>query len=145
MSRKSLVFASLALGCLLVLPSVASAQQENQSKAPRCNNFRAIARALHLTPTQGQAAQAIYSDLRTTVEPLHDSIAPLREALEELLDVASPVATDVGQAVIDIDAIHDQIEAARGAADDEFEALLTAEQLTRWETFQENCRQGYQR
>ena len=142
MTRKPLFFASFALGCLLLLPTVASAQQ---TRAPRCNNFRAIARALQLTQTQAQAAQTIYAELRTEIEPLHDQIAPLKDAVEVLLDADSPVVADVGQTVIDIDSIHDQIEAARAAADDEFEALLTAEQLARWETFQDSCRQGYQR
>jgi hypothetical protein len=142
MNRKPLVFATLALGALLVLPTVAAAQE---SRAPRCNNFRAIARVLQLSATQSEQARSIYSELRTTVEPLHDQIAPLKEALEDLLDTATPSAADVGEVVIDIDGIHDQIAAARAAADDEFEAILTAEQVTRWERFQSSCRQGYQR
>lgn len=145
MSKKSLTFAlAAALVTFLALPQSADAQQGNQPRKPRCNNLRAIARVLQLTPDQVTQSRAIYDDLRQTVEPLRAQISPLREALEDLLDAASPNACDVGQAVVDIDVIHDQIDAARAAARDDFEALLTPAQLARYETFQQNCRQGYQ-
>lgn len=143
--RKARIFTLTAtLAGLLALSSVAAAQQGPPQRKPRCNNLRAIARVVQLSPTQVDQTRVIFDELRQTVEPLRQQIPPLREALEDLLDADSPVACDVGQAVVDIDVIRDQIEDARGAAQAEFEGLLTAEQLARYETFQENCREGYQ-
>ena len=145
MMKKALTLACAVLLTALALPQGAEAQPPaNQPRKPRCNNLRAIARVLQLTPDQVTQSRAIYDELRQTVEPLRGQIAPLREALEDLLDTASPNACDVGQAVVDIDVIHDQIDDARAAAHEEFEGLLTPAQLDRWETFQQNCRHGYQ-
>ncbi len=144
MIRKSRgLAAALVLTAGLAAPAFAQ-NQAAQPPRPRCNNLRAIARVVQLTPDQLNAARGIYDELRQTVEPLREQIPPLRDALEALLDTANPVAADVGQTVIDIDALHDQIEDARTAADDEFEALLTTEQLARYQAFLDNCRQGFQ-
>ncbi len=135
---------ALALTGFAALTTAAAAQEAQQQRAPRCNNIRAIARVVQLSSAQQDQARAIFGELRQEVEPLRQQIPPLREALEDLLDADAPVACEVGAAIVDIDGIKDQIDAARQAAQAAFEGILTAEQLERYATFQENCRQGYQ-
>jgi Spy/CpxP family protein refolding chaperone len=142
MIRRTHAFAAAALATLLASPLAAA--EQSPAHRPRCNNLRAIARVVQLTPAQVEQVRGIFADLRAAVEPLRQQIPPLREALEELLDAEQPAACDVGQAVIDIDALRDQIQDARAAAVTEFEGILTPEQLDRWEEFQEHCREGYQ-
>lgn len=145
MIRRSLTLATAAaLFTLLAWPLAAAEQQQNHPRRPRCNNLRAIARVVQLTPDQVEQTRTIFAGLRETTEPLRQQIPPLREALEDLLDADEPAACDVGQAVVDIDAIRDQIQDAREGAVAEFEGILTPEQLERWENFQEHCREGYQ-
>ncbi len=142
MRRRFPVLATAAvLAALLAVPLAAEA---NHPRRPRCNNLRAIARVVQLSPAQVQQAQALFGELRQTIEPLRQQIPPLREALEDLLEAETPEAAAVGEAVIDIDALRDQIQDARRSAVDEFEGLLTTGQLERWEEFQEHCREGYQ-
>lgn len=133
-----------AVVTLLALPLAAAEQAQNHQRRPRCNNILAIARIVQLTPAQREQAREIFGGLRQAVEPLRQQIPPLREAIEDLLDADEPVACDVGQAVVDIDVLRDQIQTAREAAVTEFEGILTPEQLERWESFQEHCREGYQ-
>jgi Spy/CpxP family protein refolding chaperone len=145
MIRRSLTLATAAaLFTLLAWPAAAAEQAQNHVRRPRCNNILAIARIVQLTPAQREQAREIFGELRQAVEPLRQQIPPLREAIEELLDADEPVACDVGQAVVDIDALRDQIQVARETAVTAFEAILTPEQLERWENFQEHCREGYQ-
>jgi Spy/CpxP family protein refolding chaperone len=143
MTKKALTLATAAaLAALLVFPLAAQAQQ-NRHRRPRCHDLRAIARFLQLSEQQVEQARAIYQEFRETVEPLREQIPPLREELSTLLEGENPAAAEVGQIVVDIDALHDQVEDAKEAADAEFEALLTEEQLARWQEFQDVCRPGY--
>lgn len=145
MRRRFPVLATAAvLATLLAVPLAAAETEANHPRRPRCNNLRAIARVVQLSPAQVQQAQALFAELRQTIEPLRQQIPPLREALEDLLEAEAPEAAAVGQAVIDIDALRDQIQDARESGVAEFEGLLTADQLERWEEFQEQCREGYQ-
>jgi len=144
MTKRSLrIAAAAALVALLAWP-LAAATQSDRPHRPRCNDLRAIARFVQLTEEQVQQTRAIYQALRQTVEPLREQIPPLREELAALLDTDNPAAGQVGQIVIDIDSLQDQIEEAKEAAEGEFEALLTPEQSARWEHFQEICRPGYE-
>jgi Spy/CpxP family protein refolding chaperone len=130
----------LALAAILVaalaLPMAATAAPGRA----RCNDLRALARALALTKDQVSQTKEIYKDLRSTVEPLRDQIEPLREQLETLLDADNPAPGQVGQVVIDIDGLRDDIQAARADADSAFEAILTPEQLQKYHEFEAHCR-----
>jgi Spy/CpxP family protein refolding chaperone len=125
----------LALAAILVaalaLPMTATAAPGRA----RCNDLRALARALALTRDQISETKEIYKDLRSTVEPL-------REQLETLLDGDNPAPGQVGQVVIDIDGLRDDIQSARAEADSAFEAILTPEQLQKYHEFEAHCRPG---
>jgi len=99
-------------------------------------HFGRLARYLELTDEQIADAKAIFEDTKTQAMPLHDDVQALREELGTLLDEASPDAAAVGELVIEIHGIHEQIRDLREAAWDAFKALLTAEQLDKLEQLQ---------
>lgn len=97
-----------------------------------------IADHLDLTEAQRDQVRTLGEDLRATVEPLRESMGPLHESLRTALDATTPNATAVGEIVIEIDVARDQIKAATEAFIEDFEALLTPEQLELWEQWREN-------
>jgi Spy/CpxP family protein refolding chaperone len=142
MIRKTATVATaVALAALFAWPTTAEAQNRRR---PRCHDLRALARYLQLTEQQAQQARAIYQAFREEVEPLREQIPPLRESLSALLEGDDPAPAAVGEIVIDIDSLHDQVGEAREAAEADFEALLSDEQRARWEQFQDVCRPGYE-
>ena len=145
MNRKSIAVAVLITLTALLAAPLAAETEEARHRRPRCNDLRAIARFLELTEEQVGQTRAIYGAFRQIVEPLREQIPPLREELAELLDGENPPACEVGQVVVDVDFLTDQIDEAKETADEEFEALLTDEQLVRWEEFQRVCRPGFGR
>jgi Spy/CpxP family protein refolding chaperone len=125
-----------ALAALLLLPVAAEAARR-PNPADILANPRALARYLRLTPAQVEQAKALLVDLREEVEPLREQQQPLREELRDLLAGASPAAAEVGAVVIEIDDLGDQIRAAREDFDEAFSAILTAEQLAKYEALKE--------
>ena len=136
MTRRTTLALAAILVAVLASPMAATAAPGRA----RCNDLRALAKALALTKDQVAATKEIYKDLRSTVEPLREQIEPLREQLETLLDGDNPAPGQVGQVVIDIDGLRDDIQAAREDANGDFQALLTAEQLQKYQDFQAHCR-----
>jgi len=96
-------------------------------------HFGRLARYLELTDEQLAAAKTLFADTREQTMPFHDDVQTLREELGTLLDEASPDAAAVGELVIEIHGIHEQIRDLRDAAWDAFKALLTPEQLDKLE------------
>lgn len=133
MQRSIATAALLALGAL---PAMAAPR----NSVPNCGDFRAIARQLKLTPEQLTAAKALAQALRATVAPLQQSVEPLREDLADLLEAASPNACEVGAIVVQIDGIHEQIGAAREEYQEDFAALLTPDQLAKYQEILARCR-----
>jgi Spy/CpxP family protein refolding chaperone len=139
MNPKRLLTA-LALTALL-LPALATAAVAaghgpgGPGPDPRAilHNAKALSRFLKLTPDQTKTLQTLEKDLQGKVKPLADQIEPLRDQLKEVLDNASPDACQAGQIVVHIDSIRDQIRAAFDQFDEAFSAILTPEQLARYE------------
>lgn len=141
MTRRTPMVLAALLAVALAWPIQAGpASAAAPAHRPRCNDLRALAKALGLSREQVQASKVIYRELKSTVEPLREEIDPLREELQAMLDEDNPAPGQVGQVVIDIDSLRDQIDDAKEAADNEFEALLTAEQLEKYHLFEQHCR-----
>jgi Spy/CpxP family protein refolding chaperone len=128
------------LAALLAVALAWPASAADPAHRPRCNDLRALAKALGLSREQVQASKDIYRELKSTVEPLREEIDPLREELQAMLDEDHPAPGQVGQVVIDIDSLRDQIDDAKEAAENEFESLLTPEQLEKYHVFEQHCR-----
>ena len=125
---------------LLALPFAAQAQRAPQDPASILHNPRALARFLKLTPEQVTAAQQLQTNLRTVLEPLRANEKQLREALRAELDAATPNACEVGDALLAVRANEERIKDALEDYDEQFSALLTPEQLRRYEALKEAAR-----
>lgn len=136
MNRRSVVLAVFA--ALLMLPGLAlAAQRGGGDPAAILHNPRLLARYLKLTPDQVEKQKALLADLKEEVQPLREQQQPLREDLRDLLEAANPSANEVGNLVIQIDALGDDIREAIADYDDAFSAILTPEQLAKYEALKE--------
>lgn len=137
---------SLLLTALLVLLSLPlAAQPPAGNRGPRdpesiLHNPRALARYLKLTPDQVAATQKLFNELKATVEPLRKAQEGLRDDLRDELEAASPNACAVGQAALAVHANQEKIRDAFETFDTKFSALLTPEQLARYEALKEAAR-----
>lgn len=125
-----------AVAVVVLLPALAEAAPKpggNFDAGAILRNPRALARYLRLTPQQVEQQKALLQGLKAEVEPLREQQRPLGEDLREALDGASPEACAVGELVVAIDALGDQIRALHAEYDAAFSAILTPEQLARYE------------
>lgn len=142
MMRRRLL-ATTALLALLATPFAAQA-----ARPPRLDpidllhNPRALARFLKLSPQQVTQQKQLLEELRGTTKPLYEQIEPLEDQLRAQLDAASPDACAVGNTVVQIDGLRDQIKDAREDFDEAFSAILTPEQLAKYETLKDAVRIG---
>lgn len=99
--------------------------------------LRRLAFFLDLTEQQITDAQAILEAAHTAVEPLRTARRDLAMQLREALDAAEPDPTAVGELVLALHDNQEQIRAIHQGALDDFEALLTPEQLERFEVLRD--------
>jgi Spy/CpxP family protein refolding chaperone len=137
--------ANLMLAFLVTLLALPFAAQAQRGGAPRdadaiLHNPRALARYLRLTPDQVAAAQRLQTELRADLEPLRANEKQLREALRAEVSATNPNACEVGQAFLAVRANEEAIQGAIQEYDRQFSALLTPEQLARYEALKEATR-----
>jgi Spy/CpxP family protein refolding chaperone len=142
MMRRRLL-AATALTALLAVPFLAEAAPgRGGNPADVLRNPRALARYLKLTPAQIETQKQLVQTLHNTTKPLYEQIEPLEDQLHTQLDAASPDACAVGNTVVEIDALRDQIRAAREDFDEAFSAILTPAQLAKYEALKDAARIG---
>jgi Spy/CpxP family protein refolding chaperone len=132
---KSLLTATAFLA-VLALPFLAEAKPP-QNAEEILRHPRALARYLRLTPEQNTTFRTLNQALQADVKPLRDQLGPLQEQLKTQLEAASPDACAAGQTVVAIDAVRDDIRAEVQEFDDAFSAILTPEQLRKYENLKE--------
>lgn len=138
---KQKLLAATALLALLIVPFAAqAARPPKPNPADILHNPKALARFLKLTPEQVAKQKQLLEQLRSTTKPLYDQIEPLEEQLHDQLEAASPNACAVGGTVVQIDGLRDQIKEARQDFDDAFSAILTPEQLAKYEALKDAAR-----
>ena len=140
MMRKRLSVAA-ALFAFLLLPLVASAAP-GRGPGDILTNPRALARYLKLTPAQIETTKQLLQTLHATTRPLHEQQKPLHDQLRTQLDAAGPDACAIGNTLLRIEGLRDQIREARQDFDDAFSAILTPEQLARYEALKDAARIG---
>jgi Spy/CpxP family protein refolding chaperone len=139
MSRLRRSTLPLAFAALATALAVSSAVAAPRPPLPGCNNPRAIAKYLKLTEVQVAQTKVLREDLRDAVEPLRAQLEPIRDQIRTALDAAHPDALGVGTLVVQADGVHDQIRTLQEDFESDFEALLTPEQLAKWQTLQAVC------
>ncbi len=110
---------------LLALPALA--QQNAVPGDPKGE----VAQFLALTPDQLAHWDALIATREQTIPPLRDQLKALEDQLKALLAQPSPDPAAVGALVIQAAPIKAQIEAAKDAYVDGFEAMLSTDQLAR--------------
>ena len=145
MRRKLPIAAALCawLFAFLALPLLASAAPgRGGNPADILTNPRALARYLKLTPAQIETTKQLFQELQATTRPLHEQQKALHDQLRTQLDAAGPDACAVGSTLLQIEGLRDQVRAAREDFDEAFSAILTPEQLAKWEALKDAARIG---
>jgi Spy/CpxP family protein refolding chaperone len=139
--------ATFTLAAFLMLLALPFAAQAAQDRGPRptspdeiLHNPRALARYLRLTPDQARTTQQLLEDLRKTVEPLRANAKGLQDAYQAALQATPQNACHVGDAAIALYDNRQRIKAAGEVFDTRFSAILTPEQLARYEALKEAAR-----
>lgn len=142
--------AVLALATLVALPLLAQpgpgggpggpggpAGDPQGVRGPGAFPLRALAEFLDLTEAQVEEARLLLQDLAADLRPLAEEARDLHQELVALLASESPDPAAVGALVLEIHGVRDEMKAARDELDAAFAALLTPEQLERWEILKE--------
>ncbi len=90
-----------------------------------------LAKALNLTDEQKAQAKPLADELQATVTPLFADLKTKHDAVRAALD-SNADATTVGEAAIAAHAVEQQIKAAHEKFATAFAALLTPDQLTKF-------------
>jgi Spy/CpxP family protein refolding chaperone len=141
-SRRILRRLPLAAALTATLAAALPAAAQAADRLPRCHDRRAIAKYLGLSKDQATQWRGFTRQLYETTEPLREQIEPLAGALKDQLEGAAPSPAEVGQLVIDIDALRDEIRAARAEFVADFTAILTPEQRLKWAALRAKCGPG---
>ena len=132
----------LVLAAVLALPLAAAAQRSDKARDPReiLTNPRLLAHYLSLTPAQVATTQTLFKELQATVKPLREARKGLAEAFYAELEEANPSACDAGAAAIALHENGEKIKDALEVFDQKFSAILTPEQLAKYEALKEAAR-----
>lgn len=136
LKTRSLLTATAFLA-LVGLPLLAEAARPPQNPGAILRNPRALARYLRLTEAQVATFKTLREELQADLKPLQDQLKPLQDQLKTQLEAASPDACAVGQTAVALDAVRDDIRAAYEEFDEAFSAILTPEQLEKYENLKE--------
>lgn len=96
-----------------------------------------VAKALNLTDDQKAAADKLWAEMETRMEPLADQHRLQMEAVRDLLDTANPDPTDVGNKMIAAHATRNEMKAVHEDIANRFSALLNADQRAQFDKFRE--------
>ena len=88
-----------------------------------------ISHYLDLTDGQSSQIREVLEAAQSAIKPLREEIQPLRQSLRDQLDSGAPVAEDVGQLVIQIHSLCDQIRSEQQSGADSIRSLLNDEQI----------------
>jgi Spy/CpxP family protein refolding chaperone len=130
----------LVLAAVLALPLLAQGADKARDPRDILSNPRLLARYLSLTPAQVATTQTLFKELQATVKPLREARKGLAEAFYAELEEANPSACDVGAAAIALHENGEKIKDALEVFDQKFSAILTPEQLAKYEALKEAAR-----
>lgn len=143
-ARRSTFLVIAGLGVLLTLPLVAATashgagffagergHKRGDGRPPQPAPLAKLADFLALSSEQRASGKQIFERARASSEPLVSELRAKREALEVAIDAGDPVV--VGNLVLEIAGLREQLKTQRLATRGELEALLTAEQKARYE------------
>jgi Spy/CpxP family protein refolding chaperone len=139
MTKSFSVLAAVALLCMLALPLAAqSVAYESAAASARSGSAdyilthpRALSKFLHLSSDQNTQLQALWTTLQTSDDALRQARGPLCDQLRTDLTANAGAAT-VGTDSINLFTNKEGIRTARQTFDTAFSAILTPDQLTKY-------------
>ncbi len=140
--RKTFALIAVALLALLPLAALAGPGDRQRDRGPGRGqaghrNLFPPPGYLDLSDEQIEAAEGIRENVRAEMGAVRDETRTLREALKAALDGDNPDATAIGQMAIELHGLRQQTRATLEDAQSQFAALLTPDQLEKWENFKE--------
>jgi Spy/CpxP family protein refolding chaperone len=138
MKRARLLAAALA--AMLLVPALASAAPRRPSPAEILRSPKLLARYLSLSATQVTQEEALFKTLGETLKGIHEQEKALRDQLQDELDKPSPNGCTAGDYVVDLHDLYKDAEAARQTFDTAFSAILTPEQLAKYDALKDLVR-----
>jgi Spy/CpxP family protein refolding chaperone len=141
MQRRHAIAALLA--ALLLVPALAEAARDRRpSPQEILRSPKLLARYLSLTPAQVTQEEALFKTLGEALKAIHTQEKVLRDQLATELGKPSPDACTAGGFVVQIDALIGQAQAAVRTFDTAFAAILTPEQLAKYNALKEFVHPG---
>jgi protein CpxP len=95
-----------------------------------------MAKVLELTEAQQEQARSLFEQQRPKAEEARKAMREHQAQVDELMAAPNPDPTAVGDAVIALRQLREQHRADRDSVDEAFKAILTPEQLSKWEVVQ---------
>ena len=129
-----------ALAALLLIPALASAAPRRPSPAEILHSPKLLAKYLNLSATQVTQEEALFKTLNETLKGIREQEKTLRDQLPAELDKPSPNACTAGGYVVGLHDLYEDAEAALHAFDTAFSAILTPEQLAKYNALKELVR-----
>jgi len=140
MTQRKLALLGLALLLLAPLAAVANPAGPGSGGPGGVRNMFPPAGYLNLTDEQVEAVTALRDQMREEMKTLLEAQRALGEQLRDALGSDQPDATRIGELTLEMHGFRDQIRATLESFESEFTALLTAEQLAKYENFRELMR-----
>ena len=140
MKRLHVTAAALAL---LLVPALAFAASPRGGRATPeeiLRNPRLLAGYLNLTPSQVTQEQALFKTLNEALRAIQQQEKTLRDQLQAELDKPSPNACTAGGYAVSLHDLYEDAEDALHAFDTAFSAILTPEQLAKYNALKELAR-----
>jgi len=109
------------------------AQTGDMAQGMLAGHIHAMVKQLNLSQDQMTAAHAIFQDVHTQAQPIHQQQKALHDQLATALKADNPDPAAVGQLVIQSHQLRQQMKPIFEAADQKFQALLTPDQLTKYQ------------
>jgi Spy/CpxP family protein refolding chaperone len=131
-----------ALAALLLVPALAEARDRRASPEEILRNPRLLARYLKLTEAQQAQAEPLFTALNNSLRAIHEQEKTVREQLAAELAKPSPDACTAGGYVVQIKGFATQAAAALRTFDTAFSAILTPEQLAKYNALKELAGRG---
>jgi hypothetical protein len=130
------------LATMLLIPALAAARDRRATPAEILRSPKLLAKYLQLTADQIVKEEALFTTLKGKLEAINQQQKVVREQLQAELAKPSPDKCTVGDLVLQAEGFHDQIAAALEEFDTAFEAILTAEQLVKYEALKQLVGRG---
>lgn len=141
MLQKRLIILGLAALVAVLAVAPAKAQEEgegdNKAIAQFLKNPQVLVRALSLTAAQTATLRTLATATRTAIRPIGAEIKTLSEQIRTALNGTNPDACAVGALVVSRHGKYELVEDQLQDFDDDFSAILTAEQLLKYDTLKD--------